>query len=227
MKISCLMHVDFEGPGAIASWAKDRGYSLQIIKPYREEALPDLSEFDLLIIMGGPQSANDPHLYLDREKDLIQRSIESQKGVLGFCLGAQLMGAALGVPSLRSPEKEVGVYSVFLTPAGQKDPLLMELPSEFPAIHWHNDMPGLPEGAIILAESAGCPRQIIRFAPKAYGFQCHLEITQPGMGELIEAIPGDLIPSPFIQPQEILLDQDFEKIHQTLVAILDRFVALP
>jgi len=30
----------------------------------------------------------------------------------------------------------------------------------------------------VLAESAFCPRQMIRFAPNAYGFQCHMEFDQ-------------------------------------------------
>ncbi len=50
-----------------------------------------------------------------------------------------------------------------LTDTGENDPFLKSFPSVFDAGEWHNDMPGLKEGAEILAESDGCPRQIVRY----------------------------------------------------------------
>ena len=40
------------------------------------------------------------------------------------------------------------------------------------------DMPGLTEDAVVLATSQGCPRQIIRFSPKALAFQAHWNLIQ-------------------------------------------------
>jgi GMP synthase (glutamine-hydrolysing) len=70
---------------------------------------------------------------------------------MSFCLGAQLIGEALGAKTERSPEKETGVYPIELTAAGTRDPLLRGLPGTFPAIHWHNDMPGLTDDTAVLA----------------------------------------------------------------------------
>ena len=226
MNILCLTHADFESPGAIEKWAKNRGYHFQIKKPYKGEKLD--SHFDMLIIMGGPQSPQkvDEFPYLADEIDLIKAAIPQNKRVLGFCLGAQLIGEALGAPTGRSPEKEVGVYPVTLTEEGKKDPLLTDLPDNFPVIHWHNDMPGLLEDSALLAYSEGCPRQIIRYKPLVYGFQCHLEIDLDGIKTMVQAVPEDLKESKFTQSKDELLEQDYDSINKMMVNLLDRFVQL-
>ena len=48
--------------------------------------------------------------YLADEIAAIKAALAQNKRVLGFCLGAQLIGEALGAKTARSPEKEVGVY---------------------------------------------------------------------------------------------------------------------
>ena len=53
--------------------------------------------------------------------------------------------------------------------------------------HWHGDMPGLSDKAVVLATSKGCPRQIIRFSPKHYAFQAHLEFDLEAIDLLIAA----------------------------------------
>ncbi len=40
--------------------------------------------------------------------------------------------------------------------------------------HWHNDMPGLTPEAKIIAYSEGCPRQIVAYSDRVFGFQCHM-----------------------------------------------------
>jgi GMP synthase (glutamine-hydrolysing) len=228
MNILCITHADFETPGIITSWAKDKGYDFTIKKPYKEEQLPEIDSFDMLIIMGGPQSAtqldNAPYLY--DEIQLIQYAIEQNKKILGFCLGAQLIGAAFGAAAMKSPEKEIGVYSITLTDEGTRDPLLQELSSSFPVIHWHNDMPGLSDKAVVLATSNGCPRQIIRYQPLIYGFQCHLEIDLAGIEELINACPTDLTASLFTQDKESLLRHNYDCINESMRLLLDKFVQL-
>jgi len=228
MNILCITHADFETPGIIEEWAEQRGFYFSICKPYKGEDCLTHDPFDVLIVMGGPQSPleieKDP--YLKDEIKLIAHAIHDNKIVLGFCLGAQLIGEALGGKTERSPEKEVGVYPIFLTELGREDPLFEGLPNPIPVIHWHNDMPGETKNSIVLATSQGCPRQILRYTPHVYGFQCHLEITLEGMRDMIKACPGDLKPSRFTQTPEELLQQDYHEINQTMIKILDRVVGL-
>lgn len=183
---------------------------------------------DFLIIMGGPQSPLkiDESPYLADEIKLIAKAIAQNKKVLGFCLGAQLIGEALGTSTARSPEKEVGVFPVHVTAAGKNDVMLQNFPDIFNTIHWHNDMPGLTNDCAVLASSNGCPRQIVKYAKNVYGFQCHLEITLNGIKTMIEAVPEDLAPSKYTQTAHELLTQDYETINTMMVTILDRFAQL-
>lgn len=226
MKIKFITHADFETPGVILDWSYQHSYFFEICKPYKGDSLKD-KDFDFLILMGGPQSACDiaPYPYLKEEISFIKTAIKDSKLVLGFCLGAQLIGEALDAKAEKSPHKEIGVFPIHLTKTGEENPLLRGLPPSFPAIHWHNDMPGETAASQTLAKSEGCPRQIIQYAPYVYGFQCHLEITKKGMQALIKACPQDLNPSPFTQSQEELLQNDYKSIHQTLFLILDRLVS--
>ena len=48
-------------------------------------------------------------------------------------------------------------------------------------------MPGLTYNAVVLATSQGCPRQIVRFSPKHYAFQAHLEFDTEAVNLLIAA----------------------------------------
>lgn len=228
MNILCITHADFETPGVIESWAYNKGHAFQISKPYKGEKLPSISSFDFLIVMGGPQSPlnlNDAP-YLVDEINLIKESIQQNKRILGFCLGAQLIGEALSAKTGRSPEKEVGVYPITLTDEGLKDPLLEGLPKNFLVIHWHNDMPGLSNNSALLSYSKGCPRQIVRYKPLVYGFQCHLEITLDGIQTMINAAPEDLKPSTFTQTKEELISQDYASINRMMINLLDKFVQL-
>ena len=59
MKMAVLQHAPFEGPAAIADWAAARKISVTVRHLYRGDPLPDLPEFDMLTVMGGPMSAND------------------------------------------------------------------------------------------------------------------------------------------------------------------------
>jgi GMP synthase (glutamine-hydrolysing) len=222
------MHADFEGVGVIGPWAKKNGYRLTCVKPYVREVLPAADGFDFLVVMGGPQSPleKDRFPYLGDEITLIRSFLDQDKGVVGFCLGAQLLGEALGAPAEKSPEKEVGIYPITLTERGRQDALFLDFPHSFAVIHWHYDMPGSTSQSVVLAASAGCPRQIVRYGPKAYGFQCHLEITQEGLALLADKAARDLTPSLYTQSKDILLSHPLTEIHHKMDLILDRFVAL-
>jgi GMP synthase (glutamine-hydrolysing) len=176
--------------------------------------------------MGGPQSPTqiEKYPYLQDEITLIKHAVKHNKVILGFCLGAQLIGEAMGGKTDRSPEKEVGVYPITLTEAGQQDYLLKDFPHNFPVIHWHHDMPGETNKSKLLAYSQGCPRQIIKYDNKIYGFQCHLEIPHNGIEKMIKACPEDLSASKFTQTKEKLLANDYDLINNYMIIILNRLV---
>jgi hypothetical protein len=79
MRIHVLRHVAFEEPAAIEDWARRSGHAIRRSRLEKGEALPDLTAFDLLIIMGGPMSVNDEEIcgWLKEEKALVRKAIES------------------------------------------------------------------------------------------------------------------------------------------------------
>lgn len=226
MKAIALIHAHFEKPGAISTWCDARSIPLMEVHTYRGDALPCQDDFDLLFVMGGPQSPRETNEfpYLKDEMQFIREAIERDKFIFGVCLGAQLMAEALGATTERSPFKEVGVFDLSVTEEGRKDPLLRDVPRSFPVSHWHQDMPGLPEGATILGTSEGCPRQIIRFGARLLGTQCHFELTPTLIQEMANHCPEDLTPSAYVQDLERFLNHDFEEINKRLYNLLHRFI---
>ena len=230
MKIHFILHESFEGPGAIALWAQMRGHQSSYTHLYAGDVLPkDLKDIDFLIVMGGPQSTVmqlKECSYFDAaaEIELIDKAIQQGKRILGICLGAQLVGEAYGAKAQRSPHKEIGVYPIHLTEDGQQDPMIGSWPLSLMVAHWHSDMPGLPAQAVILAQSVGCPRQIIRFADGVYGFQCHLEFTKSAAEEMIQNNPNDFSDSnvqKYMQDQNSLLSYDYSQMNAHLFKFLD------
>ncbi|QQR88648.1 MAG: GMP synthase [Myxococcales bacterium] len=223
MKLCCVTHVDFEGPGCLASWADAHGHELVRVQPSSGGVLPDTSGVDLLVVLGGPQSPLrlDVFPYLSDEIRWIETIIAQNKPVVGFCLGAQLIAEALGAKTERSREKEVGVFPVDFTKEGRMDPLLKSFPDRFDVLHWHYDMPGLPKDAVLLAQSNGCDRQAFRFGSKVYGFQFHMEFTHESILPLLDHAKEDLEPSRYTQSRESILNADFETMNQRLGLFLD------
>ena len=49
-----LQHVPFEGLGSIKNWLVNEGYNITNTRLYESAVFPDVSEIDLLIVLGGP-----------------------------------------------------------------------------------------------------------------------------------------------------------------------------
>lgn len=234
MHIHFIIHEHFEAPGAYEIWGKSRGCSLSYTRAYQGDPLPEeLGHTDLLIIMGGPQSPATtreecPWFDAQAEKALISRAIEEGKTVIGVCLGSQLIGEALGAAFCHSPEKEIGKFPVRLTDAGKANPLFEGFGSVLNVGHWHNDMPGLTPQAKVLAYSEGCPRQIVQYSERVYGFQCHMELTPEVVELLIEHSQNDLRRAGefrFVETAEKLRSHDYREMNQVLFSFLDKLTA--
>ncbi|EHN8801395.1 type 1 glutamine amidotransferase [Enterobacter asburiae] len=234
MHIHFIIHEHFEAPGAYEIWGKNRGCSMSYSRVYQGDPLPeDLQSTDLLIIMGGPQSPATtleecPWFDAQAEMRLIGRAIEADKTVIGVCLGSQLIGEALGAAFCHSPEKEIGKFPVRLTEAGKANPLFEDFGHELNVGHWHNDMPGLTPQAKVLAYSEGCPRQIVQYGERVYGFQCHMELTPEVVELLIEHSQNDLRRAAefrFVETAEKLRSHDYREMNQVLFSFLDKLAA--
>jgi len=198
VRIHALQHVPSEGPGAIASWAAARGHSLHVTRLDLGEPLPAVDAFDLLVVLGGPMSANDGALYpwLSEEKKLIAETIQADRRILGICLGAQITASALGRPVYRAAAPEIGWYPVRVLRDAARSRTFAGMPSTFTPLHWHGETFDLPEGAIRLAETDLCPNQAFeiefdggpaRGGALVLALQFHLEATPESVRAMLDA----------------------------------------
>ncbi len=224
------MHESFEAPGAILDWSTKNDCQVSYTKVYQNEEFPtEIRNIDFLIIMGGPQSPSTtteecPHFDSIKEVDFIKKVIDEDKFLLGICLGAQLIGEALGAKFDHSPNKEIGLFELSLTEDGKFDPVIGTFPEKFMVGHWHGDMPGLTSSSKILAVSEGCPRQIIKYSEKIYGFQCHFEFTPENISAMIDNSKGELEKYKdlkYIQDENQLRVNDYRTGNELLFRFLD------
>ena len=231
MKIQFILHETFEAPGAYLAWAALSGHDVSITKVYQYENLPENADsFDFLIVMGGPQSPigdNSEFPYFDAksEIELIKKAIKADKFVVGVCLGAQLLGEAFGGKTEKSPFREIGNFPIELTKDGLEDDSIKHFGKQAIVGHWHSDMPGLTDTAKVLATSKGCPRQIIKYSEKHYGFQCHLEFTK-ALTELLiysdKTLEQDSQTLPFVQSSQTIRNNNYDEMNNLLYKFLDK-----
>ncbi|MHB9287283.1 type 1 glutamine amidotransferase [Halobacteriales archaeon Cl-PHB] len=227
MDCHVCQHVPYEGPAAVDDWAAERGHPLEVTRLDHGESLPAPGDVDLLLVMGGPMGVGDGEDYpwLAAERDLIREVLEADRAVLGICLGAQQLAAALGAEVTGADHREVGWYDVQATddaPATVFD----ALPDSYPAFHWHGDTFAIPEGATLTATSTACENQaFVASEGRALGLQFHLEATWESVHELVA---GSEIPvGRWVQSREQILAEDapYGELRENLYALLDRFVA--
>ena len=141
--------------------------------------VPDPTEFDAILAMGGPQHVgdNETYPYLVGVESAIRKAVEEDIPYLGICLGGQLLAHALGAPVKRHAITPLGFYEVQITAGGKTDPLFRGLPGYQQVFHWHEDTFDIPKEAVQLASNAQTENQAFRYGRYAYGTQYHLEVT--------------------------------------------------
>ena len=192
MRILVFQHVPIEHPGVFRDLWRERGEEWHAVELDAGEAIPDLDDFDLLVVMGGPMDVwqEDIYPWLAVEKVSIRRWVKHlRRPFLGICLGHQLLAASLGGTVGLMAQPEIGLGDVDLTDAGRQDPLFAGFTGRTETFQWHGaEVSKLPDGAEILAANSVCPVQAFRWGRYAYGLQYHVEITASTVGEW-NAIP--------------------------------------
>ncbi len=180
-KILVFQHVAAEPLGTLDPMIRDRGHRIRYVNFHREpDARPDVSRYQALIVLGGPQMPDEgeryPHLLTEMRciEDALKRGIP----VLGICLGAQLLAYTLGSGVRALESWELGWYHLEPTRVAAADPLFCALVEPQPVFQWHGYTFDLPDGAVHLARSANCEHQAFRYGQNAYGLQCHLELDE-------------------------------------------------
>lgn len=190
MRAICLQHVPFEGPGTLATSLARYGCSLDCHLVPKDGLPPHPGE--LLIVMGGPMSVNDPDPWIAEETSFIRSALLAGNPVLGICLGSQFMAKALGATVRSGKELEIGMTPISLTQEGKQDPVFGSCPESFDVFEWHGEVFDLPTDCVPLAGSDIAPLQAFRYGSRAYGLLFHLEMEPTGIDALCRECAPDL-----------------------------------
>lgn len=175
MDLLVCRHVAREHLGLLSSSLERFHLKFQYVDLHENQVQVSMDPYRGLIVLGGPQSANDPFAFVNQEIQLIEQALRKDKPILGICLGSQLLAKALGAPVYANAQREIGWFPVTATQAAADDALLGDLRHEI-VFHWHQETFDLPAGAAWLAYSEACRHQAFRYN-RAWGLQFHLEVT--------------------------------------------------
>jgi len=223
-----VRHVAFEDIGLLGPLVISRNYEIRYhdagIDPFDSTTLQSP---DLVIVLGGPIGVYEGNAYpfIAHEVAAIADRIAAQKPILGICLGAQMMAAALGAPVAPGPHKEIGWAPLTLTAEGRKS-VLAPLGAT-PVLHWHGDNCELPARCLGLASTRHCPVQAFVLA-----LQFHLE-TDPArfeswlVGHTVELGKAGIDPNELRKQAQTFGRATLEVGREVLAAWLDQVAGAP
>ncbi|KQW54097.1 glutamine amidotransferase [Variovorax sp. Root411] len=185
-------HGDFEH--WIADGLGTRTLPLLVVDPRRGDALPDPARVSGVVVTGSHAMVSHRDPWSEATAAWLAQLVAHDTPVLGICYGHQLLAHALGGEAGNHPGGvEVGTVTVTLEEAAATDPLLRDLPAQFPAhvVHWQSAL-RLPEGAVRLAGNDHEPVHAFRIGKHAWGVQFHPEFDAEAMRGYIDLLADDL-----------------------------------
>ena len=156
-KLLVFQHAPSEPLGVLDPMLRRWGFRIRYANFARHPGLQlDIGRYNGLVVLGGPMNVDqaDAYPHLQTEIACIREALRLEVPVLGICLGAQLLAAALGARVRPNRVREIGWYPL------------------------HAYTFDLPPGAVHLASSESCEHQAFRFGERAYGLQFHLEADE-------------------------------------------------
>ena len=231
-RLLVLQHIEREGPGLFLQIAKEKGFSVCIFRLDLGDPLPEVNHGDLLLVLGGPMGIRDignPNFpWLKKEVDLIKEALNHKIGIIGVCLGAQLLAYAAGgdvevlvqgMPP--QPLAEIGWHIVSSNVFKKDNKITTLLGKPFPVLHWHGDRILLPTSAELIASSVRCKEQLFQIGSLAYGIQFHVEIENEMVNRWIEEDKNFVFSALGRDGRSILKKQQKENGNKTLESRLE------
>lgn len=180
MRVAIVENTRITHHGQVGVALHEAAARIDLYKPWQDGRLPEVGDYDALVVFGGEQSALDDARcpWLPALSRLMREVGESERAVLGICLGSQLLARGHGAENRLGVAREFGWCDVALTDAAAGDPVLSALPRSFPIFQWHSDTFTLPDGAVHLARSERADSQCFRLGRASYGMQFHFEANR-------------------------------------------------
>lgn len=220
-----VQNISREGPGLLEQVLQDENVAFDVVDLDKGQEMPALTDYRAVVVLGGPDSANDETTKMTTELARIKEGLDAGIPYLGICLGLQTLVKAAGGKVVPGEVKEVGFlnpdnsqHTVSVTEEGKTDPLLAGLPEELDVFQLHGETVELTPEMTVLATGKFCRNQIVRVADRAYGIQSHFELT-PEMLEVWAEQDPDLVPigNDKLQADFEAIRQSYTQIGQTLL----------
>jgi GMP synthase (glutamine-hydrolysing) len=181
-----ISHLAFEDLGSLEAPLRERGFKIEsVLAATARFPLRQAESCDLLVVLGGPISVYDQQDYpfLKNEIACIAERLAARKPILGICLGAQLMAAALGARVYPGQHgAEIGWFPLqAASAAGPPEWFAPLLAHGLPVFHWHGDTFDLPNGTLHLAATEAYANQAFAVEDYALGLQFHPEVIADGL----------------------------------------------
>ena len=113
-KLWFIKNMTHEAAGLLSLFAAREKIPYEIVDLYKGDAFPAVIAGEAVVILGGPDSANDKTPKILSELAAIQKCLRAGIPCFGVCLGLQLLVKAAGGTVLKNPVKEAG----FRDPSG-------------------------------------------------------------------------------------------------------------
>lgn len=180
-EVVVLQHAPQCDPAALAPVLDARAgrRSWRLLDVAGGDPYPDLERARGVVVLGGPMGVPDADEYpwMGGELALLRDAVDRAIPVFGICLGAQLLGAALGGRVERRPVAEIAFVPLLRTEPGTEDTVFAGWPDGARALLFHEDeVVELPDGAVaMLTGSDGTPAWRTSDG-LSYGVQFHPEV---------------------------------------------------
>jgi GMP synthase (glutamine-hydrolysing) len=193
-KILVFQHVASEPLGHLDPLLRESGFRIRYVNFGREpHAEPDVRRYDGLVVLGGPMNVDqaDRHPHLLTEMAAIRAMVTAGKPMLGICLGAQLLAAAMGGDVRPNHVPEIGWYRLHTLQSAHDDRLFRHFERRPQYVfQWHAYTFAPPPGAVPLAWTRNCRNQAYRLGDNAWGLQFHLEADAALIGRWLASESG-------------------------------------
>jgi GMP synthase (glutamine-hydrolysing) len=224
VRLLCIHHEPTSDGGTLLARARAGGWAIEHWHAHAGEPRPILDGIDAVVAYGGTMNPDDDErlAFLAEVRTTLAEAVERDLTVLGICLGAQLLGQALGAGAPRLAEPELGWFSVELTAAGAEDALLGPLAPACEVFQWHDYGCELPPGALPLASSARAPQQAYRIGEAVWAVQFHIDVDATLVERWTNAVP-DLVRARGAEPADLVArarayDEEYVGLSSALMA---------
>ncbi len=178
-KALIVRHVPREGAAGYLQPIEAAGYQIDRVDVADPAfAGVDLTEPDLLIMMGGPMGVYeaDVHPWIKVQIEKLAARLAHDRPTLGVCLGSQMIAAAMGSRVFPGGHMELGFAPVSVNARGAASPLRHI--ADVPVLHWHSDTFDLPDGVELLASTDHYAHQAFRRGANLLALQFHAEMGE-------------------------------------------------